>query len=74
LFATGSGLFTTGGAGQLLIQLAGAGATFLMVFPLMFILAKAIDRSMGIRVSEFCEITGLDTTEFGGAAYPDFVN
>jgi Amt family ammonium transporter len=73
LFATGNGLFTSGEIGQFLTQALGAGATFLLVFPAMFILAKAIDRTVGIRVSEFCEISGLDATEFGGTAYPDFV-
>ncbi|HPR41055.1 MAG TPA: ammonium transporter [Candidatus Methanofastidiosa archaeon] len=73
LFATGGGLFTTGSIDQLLTQMIGAGATFLVVFPAMFILAKVIDRTIGIRVSKFCEISGLDSTEFGGAAYPDFV-
>jgi len=72
LFASGSGLITSGSIDQLLIQVTGAGATFLLVFPMMFILAKMVDRAIGIRVSEFCEISGLDTTEFGGAAYPDF--
>ena len=44
------------------------GATFVLSLVFWFIL-KAI---MGIRVSEEAEINGLDTTELGMEAYPDF--
>ena len=33
---------------------------------------KVIDKTIGLRVSEEEELTGLDSTEHGGVAYPDF--
>ncbi|ABG30604.1 ammonium transporter [Roseobacter denitrificans] len=53
---------------QLLGIIAIIGATFVLSLIVWFIL-KA---TMGIRVSEEDEITGLDTTELGMEAYPDF--
>ncbi|HHN81862.1 MAG TPA: ammonium transporter, partial [Methanomicrobia archaeon] len=73
LFASESGLLTTGSVSQLATQALGAGATFLLVFPLSLLIAYGIDKSMGLRVSETIELRGLDTTEFGGDAYPEFV-
>ncbi|RZN50594.1 ammonium transporter [archaeon] len=73
LFASESGLLTTGSVSQLATQALGAGATFLLVFPLSLIIAYGIDKSMGLRVSETIELRGLDTTEFGADAYPEFV-
>jgi len=73
LFAAEGGLFTSGSIDLLVTQLTGVAATFAFVFPLMLVVCKLIDIVIGMRVSESIEITGLDTTEFGGDAYPDFV-
>ncbi|MGR3501782.1 ammonium transporter [Pseudaestuariivita sp.] len=53
---------------QLLGIVSIIGATFVLSLIVWFIL-KA---TMGIRVSEEDEITGLDTTELGMEAYPEF--
>jgi len=44
----------------------------LWVFPAAFILFKLIDKTVGLRVSPEEELAGLDITEHGGNAYPDF--
>jgi len=54
--------------GQIIGCVAIIGATFVLALILWFIL-KA---TMGIRVSEEAEIQGLDTSELGMEAYPDF--
>jgi Amt family ammonium transporter len=58
--------------GQLMIQLMGVGTTFLWTFPICFALFWAIKKTMGLRVSADEEIEGLDLTEHGAEAYPDF--
>jgi Amt family ammonium transporter len=73
LFSSTNGLITTGSASQLIVQLIGAGATFVLVFVSALAVAKAIDMTIGLRVSAEVEIKGLDITEFGGDAYPDFL-
>ena len=73
LFAAEGGLFTSGSLSLLGTQLTGVVATFAFVFPLMFVFGKVLDRVIGMRVSEAVEIRGLDTMEFGGDAYPEFV-
>ncbi len=73
LFATDVGLITTGHIDQLITQIIGAGATFVFVFTLMLIGVKIIDIASPIRVPKHIELRGLDTTEFGGDAYPEFI-
>lgn len=75
IFASTNGVngLITGSGSQLAIQALGAACTFLLVFPTMLILAMIIKKTIGIRVSKEFEMTGLDTAEFGGAGYPDFV-
>ena len=73
LFSSSNGLITTGSASQLVVQLIGAGATFALVFVSALIIAKVIDMTIGLRVSAEVELKGLDITEFGGDAYPDFL-
>jgi len=73
LFASGEGLFTSGKVGLLGIQALGAGVTFISVVVLCFLLATAVKATIGIRVPEAIEVRGLDTTEFGADAYPDFI-
>lgn len=50
-----------GNANQLLIQLIATVATILYVFIVTLIIAKAIDMSIGLRVSDKEEVEGLDT-------------
>ncbi len=73
LFSSSNGLITTGSASQLVVQLIGAGATFALVFVSALIMAKVIDVTIGLRVPSEVEIKGLDITDFGGDAYPDFL-
>ena len=69
-----AGLFNMGGtsAGIIGVQLLGIGACFLWTFPVAFAMFKLIDKTMGLRVSPEEETEGLDFSEHGGNAYPDF--
>ena len=69
-----AGLFNIGGTSVKLIavQVIGIAACFLWVFPVAFLMFKLIDKTIGLRVSREEEIEGLDFTEHGGNAYPDF--
>lgn len=69
-FATG--LFYSGGAGQLVAQLIGAGVAAAWAFITGFIIFKVMDLTIGIRVNPHEELKGLDVIEHGGPAYPDF--
>jgi ammonium transporter, Amt family len=69
-----AGLFNIGGTtGKIiLVQLTGIGACFVWTFVIAFIMFKIIAATIGLRVSAEEEIEGLDITEHGGEAYPDF--
>ena len=69
-----AGIFNIGGTTAKIIgvQVLGIVACFLWVFPMAFILFKIIDKTIGLRVSPEEELEGLDVTEHGGNAYPDF--
>lgn len=69
-----AGIFNIGGttASIIGVQLLGIAACFLWTFPAAFIMFKAIDKIAGLRVSPEEEIEGLDYSEHGGIAYPDF--
>jgi Amt family ammonium transporter len=69
-----AGLFNMGGTSMKIIgvQVIGIAACFLWVFPLAFVMFKIIDKTIGLRVSPEEELEGLDVTEHGGCAYPDF--
>ncbi len=69
-----AGLFNMGGtSGSIIgVQLVGIAACFLWVFPVAFVMFKLIDKIVGLRVSPEEELEGLDVTEHGGVAYPDF--
>ena len=69
-----AGIFNIGGTTMKIIgiQLLGISACFLWVFPTAFVMFKLIDRTIGLRVSPEEELEGLDFTEHGGNAYPDF--
>jgi Amt family ammonium transporter len=69
-----AGIFNIGGTSAAIIgvQLIGIAACFLWTFPAAFIMFKLIDKTIGLRVSPEEEAEGLDFTEHGGNAYPDF--
>ena len=69
-----AGIFNIGGTSATIIgvQLLGITACFLWVFPVAFLMFKLIDKTVGLRVSPEEELEGLDVTEHGGNAYPDF--
>jgi Amt family ammonium transporter len=54
-------------------QLIGAAAIVAWAFGTSFIVFKMIDLTVGMRVSEREERAGLDRSEHGGEAYPEFV-
>lgn len=70
LFATDIGLFTGGGASQLVTQAIGVGAAFLWAFPVSLVIFLAIKYTIGLRVTEEEEFEGLDVAEHGMQAYP----
>ncbi len=55
------------------IQLVGAAAIMAWTFGTSFVVFKVIDLTIGMRVSPEEEIVGLDRSEHGGSAYPEFV-
>jgi len=69
-----AGLFNIGGATLKIVgvQLIGMGACFVWTFCCAYALFKIIDMTIGLRVSKEEELEGLDSTEHGGVAYPDF--
>ncbi|GAB6087580.1 ammonium transporter [Alkaliphilus crotonatoxidans] len=72
LFSTDGGLLYGGGAGLLITQLVGVVAVGLWVCLTSFALFKAIDFTVGLRVSDEEEIEGLDKREHGADSYADF--
>ena len=68
------GLFYTGSARLLGVQLLGIAAILAWTAALMWLTFKAIDKTVGLRVSREEEIRGLDSTEHGlPSAYADFL-
>jgi Amt family ammonium transporter len=69
-----AGIFNIGGTSAKIIgvQLLGIGACFAWTFTAAFIMFKVISMTVGLRVSAEEELEGLDSTEHGGVAYPDF--
>jgi Amt family ammonium transporter len=50
----------------------GIGACFVWAFGIGLIMFKLIDLVVGMRASREEEMAGLDYTEHGASAYPDF--
>ena len=73
-FALDGGLFYGGGVDLLLTQAKGVLGVFVWTFTTAYILFKAIDAVIGLRVSRAEELEGLDSTEHGSVSYPDFVS
>lgn len=70
LFATDTGLFATGSAGQLIAQLVGVLAFAGWCLGTGWLMFTAIKMTVGLRVSREEEIKGLDYHEHGAEAYP----
>lgn len=66
------GLFYGGGFSQLYAQLIAVAVAGVWAFGTMYVFFKVQDAVMGIRSSEEDELVGLDATEMGLLAYPDF--
>ncbi len=71
-FATDGGLLYGGGFKLLGVQALGVVAVAAWVIPTAFIVFKAVDMVMGLRVSEKEEHIGLDIEEHGIESYADF--
>jgi Amt family ammonium transporter len=69
-----AGIFNIGGTSVKIIgvQLLGMGSCFVWTFGMAFIMFKLIEKTIGLRVSAEEELEGLDFSEHGGNAYPDF--
>ena len=69
-----AGIFNIGGtSGKIIgVQLLGIAACFIWTFVAAFAMFKIIDATIGLRVTPEEELEGLDYTEHGGNAYPDF--
>ena len=65
------GLFTA--EASIVTQIIGAGAIIAWAFVTSFIVFKVIDLTVGMRVTPEEEREGLDRSEHGGEAYPEFV-
>jgi len=66
-----TGLFY-GGYGQLIAQLISMVVVFAWAFGTGYLTFKLMDKAFGIRVSPEEELKGLDVSEHGTPAYPDF--
>ncbi len=58
-----------GNVDQLIAQAIGAGAAVVYAFAVTYALAKAVDATMGLRVTEDEEYVGLDISQHGEKAY-----
>jgi Amt family ammonium transporter len=69
-----AGIFNIGGTSLKIIgvQALGIVACFLWTFITAFLMFKGIEKTIGLRVSPEEEMEGLDISEHGGNAYPDF--
>lgn len=67
------GLFYGGGWGQLIAQLIGIAVVFVWAFGTGYLMFKIMDKIFGIRVPPEEELEGLDISEHGTPAYPDFI-
>jgi ammonium transporter, Amt family len=68
---TNEGLFLGGGADLLLDQALASVVTLVYSFVATLIIGKVIDVTMGLRVSEEDEDTGLDLSQHAEVAYAD---
>jgi Amt family ammonium transporter len=72
-YAAGAPGLIYGGFSQLLIQIAGILIAFVWAFGVSYIAFKILDALVGLRVSEKEEVQGLDISEHGVNAYPEYI-
>jgi Amt family ammonium transporter len=63
------GILNGGGGGLLADQLVAIGATLVFSFVLSYLIAKVVDMTIGLRVTEDDEQEGLDATQHAETAY-----
>ena len=63
------GLLFGGGAELLIDQLVALGSTIVFSFVVTWVIAKAIDKTIGLRVSTDDELAGLDQSQHAESAY-----
>ena len=63
------GLFYGGGATLLGKQAIAAGAVLVYSFVLTYVIALVIKATIGLRITEDAEVTGIDTAEHAESAY-----
>jgi Amt family ammonium transporter len=73
VYTAGSSGLLYGGVNQFMIQVAGALASIIWAFVAGFVVFKIIDVVIGLRASEREEVEGLDITEHGIRAYPEYI-
>jgi ammonium transporter, Amt family len=66
---TGDGLFYGGGADQLWKQVQGAGIVLVYSFVVTYIIGFLIHKTIGFRIDEEAEVSGIDLAEHAEAAY-----
>ncbi|MFC8718936.1 ammonium transporter [Kitasatospora sp. NPDC057198] len=66
---TASGLFYGGGLGQLGKQALGVAVVLVYSFVLSWLLGQAIQKTIGFRVAEDVEVSGIDQAEHAESAY-----
>jgi Amt family ammonium transporter len=64
-----NGLFYGGGTELLQDQFVALGATIVFSFTITWVLAKVLDRTIGLRVSTEDELVGLDQSQHAESAY-----
>jgi Amt family ammonium transporter len=67
------GLFYGGGVDQLWRQAVGAFAVLITSFVLTYLIGQAIQKTMGFRIDEEAEESGIDNAEHAESAY-DFTS
>lgn len=68
-FATGTGLFTGGDIGQLVVQTIAAFGVLIFSFVAALLIGFGIEKTIGFRVRSEDEIAGVDLVVHGEAAY-----
>jgi len=66
---TNEGVFLGGGGDLLVDQIVASGVTLAFSLVVSFVLAKAIDMTMGLRIDEAAEEEGLDLSQHAETAY-----
>ena len=66
-----SGLFYGGGTEQLVSQIIGAGVAVIYSFVVTLLIGLILKYTIGLRVTEEIEVTGIDLAEHGETAYEE---